>query len=39
MTSLYGSIPSPRRWVHLWTFKVALVTVGFGYPLHSLILV
>ncbi|RVW66312.1 hypothetical protein CK203_066367 [Vitis vinifera] len=25
-------------WVHLWTFRVALVTVGFGYLLHSLIL-
>ncbi|RVW57805.1 hypothetical protein CK203_113385 [Vitis vinifera] len=25
-------------WVHLWTFRAALVIVGFGYPLHSLIL-
>ncbi|KAL6348328.1 hypothetical protein AAG906_005628 [Vitis piasezkii] len=26
-------------WVHIWTFKAALVTIGFSYPLHSLILV
>ncbi|RVW35603.1 hypothetical protein CK203_108073 [Vitis vinifera] len=25
-------------WVHLWTFKAALVRIGFGYHLHSLIL-
>ncbi|RVW30391.1 hypothetical protein CK203_111802 [Vitis vinifera] len=22
-------------WVHLWTFRDALVIVGFSYPLHS----
>ncbi|RVW19282.1 hypothetical protein CK203_093809 [Vitis vinifera] len=25
-------------WVHLWTFRAALVTIGFGNPLHSFIL-
>ncbi|RVW40340.1 hypothetical protein CK203_114843 [Vitis vinifera] len=25
-------------WVHLWTFRPALVTIGFSYHLHSLIL-
>ncbi|KAL6344315.1 hypothetical protein AAG906_037889 [Vitis piasezkii] len=25
-------------WVHMWTFRAALVTVRFSYPLHSLIL-
>ena len=26
-------------WVHLWTFRAALVTTGFSYPLHGLLLV
>ena len=26
-------------WVHLWTFRAALVTIGFSYPLHGLLLV
>ncbi|RVW83075.1 hypothetical protein CK203_040749 [Vitis vinifera] len=26
-------------WVHLWTFRAALVTIGFGYPFLSLLLV
>ncbi|RVW88411.1 hypothetical protein CK203_043876 [Vitis vinifera] len=25
-------------WVHLWTFRAALVIVGFNYPLHNLLL-
>ncbi|RVW96899.1 hypothetical protein CK203_026161 [Vitis vinifera] len=25
-------------WVHLWTFRAALVIVGFDYPLRSLLL-
>ena len=25
-------------WVHLWTFKAALVTIGFSYPFHNLFL-
>ena len=28
-----------HTWVHLWTFRVALVTIRFSYPLHSLLLV
>ena len=25
--------------MHLWTFRAALVTIGFSYPLHGLLLV
>ncbi|KAL6315009.1 hypothetical protein AAG906_030843 [Vitis piasezkii] len=37
-----GCVPSEGfhsyTWVHLWTFKAALVTIRFSYPLHGLLL-